>query len=86
MILLSWIYNEDSSEKSKEMYAPLTIGNVPEKMTDPVGTKVFGIIDEILYPKGERERLLRSWLDFPVPRGSSKVLQGLLWITRIFRM
>ncbi len=35
--------------------APLTIGNVPEKMTDPIGIKVFGIIDDILHPRGERE-------------------------------
>ncbi|MBN1101825.1 MAG: hypothetical protein JXL84_00275 [Deltaproteobacteria bacterium] len=34
--------------------APLTFGNVPEKMTDPVGVKVFGIIDEILHPKDEK--------------------------------
>ncbi|MEJ2716581.1 MAG: PEP-utilizing enzyme [Deltaproteobacteria bacterium] len=35
--------------------SPLTFGNVPEKMTDPIGIKVFGIIDEILHPKGERD-------------------------------
>jgi len=39
----------------KDLDAPLTIGNVPEKMTDPIGIKVFGIIDEILHPQGERE-------------------------------
>ncbi|MCJ7797676.1 MAG: PEP-utilizing enzyme, partial [Thermoleophilia bacterium] len=37
-----------------QLDAPLTIGNVPETMTDPIGVKVFGIIDEILHPKGER--------------------------------
>lgn len=42
------------AEKVPEMDAPLTIGNVPEKMTDPVGVKVFGIIDEILHPKDEK--------------------------------
>jgi len=35
--------------------APLTVGTIPEKMTDPIGIKVFGIIDDILHPKGERE-------------------------------
>jgi pyruvate,water dikinase len=35
--------------------APLTFGNIPEKMTDPIGIKVFGIIDDILHPKGEKE-------------------------------
>jgi pyruvate,water dikinase len=38
-----------------ELEPPLTLGNVPEKMTDPVGAKVFGIIDEVLHPKGEKE-------------------------------
>jgi pyruvate,water dikinase len=42
------------AEKVPELDAPLTIGNVPEKMTDPVGVKVFGIIDEILHPKDEK--------------------------------
>ena len=37
-----------------QLDAPLTIGNVPETMTDPIGVKVFGIIDEVLHPKGER--------------------------------
>ncbi|MBW1997104.1 MAG: hypothetical protein JRJ29_03960 [Deltaproteobacteria bacterium] len=44
----------EDARMAKELDAPLTFGNVPEKMTDPVGTKVFGIIDEILHPKGER--------------------------------
>jgi len=39
---------------SADSDAPLTFGNVPEKMTDPIGTKVFGIIDDILHPKGEK--------------------------------
>ncbi|MDP6841503.1 MAG: PEP-utilizing enzyme [Rhodospirillales bacterium] len=38
-----------------EQDAPLTIGAVPETMTDPIAIKVFGIIDEILHPKGEKE-------------------------------
>ena len=35
--------------------APLTVGAVPETMTDPIAIKVFGIIDEVLHPKGEKE-------------------------------
>lgn len=35
--------------------APLTLGNVPEKMTDPIAIKVFGIVDDVLHPKGEKE-------------------------------
>lgn len=40
-------------EKVKEEEAPLTLGKVPETMTDPIGIKVFGIIDEVIHPKGE---------------------------------
>ncbi len=39
--------------------APLTHGNVPERMTDPIAIKVFGIVDEVLHPKGEKEMSLR---------------------------
>ncbi len=35
--------------------APLTVGNVPQTMTDPIAIKVFGIIDEVLHPKGEKQ-------------------------------
>ncbi len=45
----------DSKMADADSDAPLTFGNIPEKMTDPIGTKVFGIIDEILHPKGEKE-------------------------------
>jgi pyruvate,water dikinase len=45
---------KSDSIASVQLDAPLTIGNVPETMTDPIGVKVFGIIDEILHPKGER--------------------------------
>ncbi|MGZ8501378.1 MAG: PEP-utilizing enzyme [Candidatus Limnocylindrales bacterium] len=34
--------------------APLTVGNVPSTMNDPIAIKVFGIVDEVLHPKGER--------------------------------
>ena len=43
------------AQAAKNLDAPLTFGNVPKKMTDPIGTKVFGIIDEVLHPRGERE-------------------------------
>jgi pyruvate,water dikinase len=45
----------EDAKMAKGLDAPLTFGNVPEKMTDPIGIKVFGIIDEVLHPKGERE-------------------------------
>ena len=35
--------------------APLTLGNVPETMTDPLAIKVFGIVDDVLHPKGEKQ-------------------------------
>jgi len=41
-------------EEAKHEDAPLTLGNVPKTMTDPIAIKVFGIIDEILHPKGEK--------------------------------
>ncbi len=44
-----------SWETAGELDAPLTVGNVPETMTDPIAIKVFGIIDEVLHPKGETE-------------------------------
>ncbi len=34
--------------------APLTVGNVPSTMNDPIALKVFGIVDEVLHPKGEK--------------------------------
>ena len=46
---------KEDARMAAESDAPLTFGNVPEKMTDPIGIKVFGIIDDILHPKGERE-------------------------------
>jgi pyruvate,water dikinase len=46
---------KEDARMATDSDAPLTFGNVPEKMTDPIGIKVFGIIDEILHPKGERD-------------------------------
>jgi pyruvate,water dikinase len=40
--------------KVDELDAPLTLGNVPERMTDPIAIKVFGIVDDVLHPKGEK--------------------------------
>ena len=44
----------DCKRAGADSDAPLTFGNIPDKMTDPIGTKVFGIIDDILHPKGEK--------------------------------
>lgn len=38
-----------------EIDAPLTVGNVPSTMSDPIALKVFGIVDEVLHPKGEKQ-------------------------------
>jgi phosphohistidine swiveling domain-containing protein len=38
-----------------ELDAPLTVGNVPVTMNDPIALKVFGIVDEVLHPKGEKQ-------------------------------
>jgi pyruvate,water dikinase len=38
-----------------EVDAPLTVGNVPSTMSDPIALKVFGIVDEVLHPKGEKQ-------------------------------
>jgi pyruvate,water dikinase len=42
-------------EVASEAEAPLTVGNVPSTMADPIALKVFGIVDEVLHPKGEKE-------------------------------
>ncbi len=52
--------------------APLTVGNVPQTMTDPIAIKVFGIIDEVLHPKGEKE-VVERLEGFP---GSAGVVEG----------
>jgi len=50
---------KEQHSKVPEMAAPLTLGNVPETMTDPIAIKVFGIIDEVIHPKGEKEIRLK---------------------------
>jgi pyruvate,water dikinase len=52
--------------------APLTVGNVPPTMTDPIAIKVFGIIDDVLHPKGEKE-VVERLEGFP---GSPGVVEG----------
>ena len=39
---------------AEQTESPLTFGNVPEKVQDPIAIKVFGIVDEVLHPKGEK--------------------------------
>jgi pyruvate,water dikinase len=42
-------------EAATDVDAPLTVGNVPATMSDPIALKVFGIVDEMLHPKGEKQ-------------------------------
>lgn len=59
-------------QNAKTGDAPLTLGNVPETMTDPIAVKVFGIIDDVLHPKGEKK--VETRLEgFP---GSPGVVEG----------
>ncbi len=53
------VERKEQRSKVPELEAPLTLGNVPKTMTDPIAIKVFGIIDEILHPKGEKEIRLK---------------------------
>ncbi len=62
----------EDNQMAKSLDGPLTIGNVPEKMTDPIGIKVFGIIDDVLHPKGERE-IVERLEGFP---GAPGVVEG----------
>jgi len=62
---------------SSDVECPLTVGNVPEKMTDPIGIKVFGIIDDVLHPKGEKviEERLEGFPGAPgVVEGPARVI------------
>jgi pyruvate,water dikinase len=42
-------------EAAASLDAPLTVGSVPATMNDPIALKVFGIVDEVLHPKGEKQ-------------------------------
>ncbi len=44
-----------SWEQARQSDTPLTLGNVPPTMSDPIAIKVFGVIDEVLHPRGEKE-------------------------------
>lgn len=44
---------KDAAEAEKTE-SPLTFGTLPEKVLDPIAVKVFGIVDEVLHPKGEK--------------------------------
>ena len=46
---------KDDWAAAAEVDAPLTVGNVPSTMSDPIALKVFGIVDEVLHPKGEKQ-------------------------------
>jgi pyruvate,water dikinase len=59
MVLPLVLERKEQRSKVPELDAPLTFGNVPETMTDPIAIKVFGIIDEILHPKGEKNVRLK---------------------------
>ena len=67
-------------EEAKTDDAPLTLGNVPKTMTDPIAMKVFGIIDEVLHPKGEKV-VAETLTGFA---GSAGVAQGRARVVRDF--
>jgi pyruvate,water dikinase len=63
---------KENWEMARHADAPLTVGNVPPTMTDPIAIKVFGIIDEVLHPKGEKE-VVERLEGFP---GAPGVVEG----------
>jgi pyruvate,water dikinase len=63
---------KENREMAGQADAPLTVGNVPPTMTDPIAIKVFGIIDDVLHPKGEKE-VVERLEGFP---GSPGVVEG----------
>jgi pyruvate,water dikinase len=67
-------------DEAKTGEAPLTLGNVPKTMTDPIAIKVFGIIDEVLHPKGEKV-ISETLTGFP---GSAGVTEGRARVVRDF--
>lgn len=67
-------------DEAKTSEAPLTLGNVPKTMTDPIAIKVFGIIDEVLHPKGEKV-ISETLTGFP---GSAGVTEGRARVVRDF--
>jgi len=59
-------------EAASDIEAPLTVGSVPATMSDPIALKVFGIVDEVLHPKGEKE-IVERLTGFP---GAAGVVEG----------
>lgn len=57
---------------SDALLAPLTVGAVPPTMTDPIAIKVFGIVDAVLHPAGEKQ-VEERLQGFP---GSAGVVEG----------
>jgi len=45
---------KEDAKASQALEAPLTIGNVARYHDRSIGIKVFGIIDDVLHPKGEK--------------------------------
>jgi pyruvate,water dikinase len=63
---------QTSWREARTAGAPLTLGNVPATMTDPLAIKVFGIVDDVLHPKGE-QKVAERLEGFP---GASGVVEG----------
>jgi pyruvate,water dikinase len=63
---------KEQREEATKADAPLTVGNVPATMGDPIALKVFGIVDEVLHPKGEKQAVDRL-VGFP---GAAGVVEG----------
>lgn len=62
MVLVRPLVAERKEDREKAIDgadAPLTIGAVPETMSDPIAIKVFGIIDDVLHPKGDKDAVER---------------------------
>jgi pyruvate,water dikinase len=61
-------------EVGKVKEAPLTIGNIPQKVEDPIMIKVFGMIDEVIKAgKVEEVRVMDSFTGYP---GAPGVAEG----------
>jgi pyruvate,water dikinase len=63
---------KDEAKGAEAQDSPLTFGTLPEKVEDPIAIKVFGIVDEVLHPKGEKE-IVERLEGFP---GAPGVVEG----------
>lgn len=63
---------KEQRQEATEADAPLTVGNIPSTMGDPIALKVFGIVDEVLHPKGEKQ-VVERLEGFP---GAAGVVEG----------